>query len=103
MTDACYSTSVSGPGHIYNFSQRQRGWHLDTANQDASNGHTHVIEDTVEPSVACPGLLPPTAFCLPHEGIKKLTTPAQSMALSLAVHTNSSTKCACQQQQATSP
>jgi len=39
LTDACYSMSVSGPGHIYNFSQRQCGWHLDTANQDASNGH----------------------------------------------------------------
>jgi len=39
LTDACYSTSVSGPGHIYNFSQHQRGWHLYTANQDASNGH----------------------------------------------------------------
>jgi len=24
--------SVSGPGQVYNFSQRQRGWHLDTAN-----------------------------------------------------------------------
>jgi len=39
LNDACYSTSVSGPGHIYNFSQRQGGWHFDTANQDASSGH----------------------------------------------------------------
>jgi len=29
----------SGPGHIYNFSQRQCGWRLVAANQDASNGH----------------------------------------------------------------
>ena len=41
-----------------NFSQRQHGWHFDTANQDASNGHINFIEDTVEPSVACPGLSP---------------------------------------------
>jgi len=38
LTDACYSTSVSSPGHIYNFSQRQRDLHLDTANKDAGNG-----------------------------------------------------------------
>jgi len=31
--------SVSGPGHIYNLSQHQCGWHLDAADQDASNGH----------------------------------------------------------------
>jgi len=30
-------------------SQRQRGWHLDAANQDASQ-RSHFIEDTVEPS-----------------------------------------------------
>jgi len=29
LTDACYSTLVSGPSHIYNFGRRQRGWHLD--------------------------------------------------------------------------
>jgi len=42
LTDACYSTSVNGPSQVYHFSQRQRGWHLDAANQDAtfaSNGH----------------------------------------------------------------
>jgi len=26
-------------GHIYNFSERQRGGHLDTANQGATNSH----------------------------------------------------------------
>jgi len=57
LTDACYLTSVSGPGHIYNFSQRQYGWQLDTANQDAKQW-SRFIEDTVEPSVACLGLFP---------------------------------------------
>ena len=39
LTDTCYSTSVNGPSQVYHFSQSQRGWHLDAANQDASNGH----------------------------------------------------------------
>jgi len=34
-----YSTSVNGPSQVYHFSQHQRDWHLDAANQDASNGH----------------------------------------------------------------
>jgi len=39
MTDASYSTSVNTPSQVYHFSQHRRGWHLDAANQDASNGH----------------------------------------------------------------
>jgi len=39
LTDACYSTSVNGPSHVYHFSRRQRDWYLDAANQGASNGH----------------------------------------------------------------
>jgi len=30
---------VNGPSQVYHFSRRQRDWHLDTANQGASNGH----------------------------------------------------------------
>jgi len=39
LTDACYSTSVNRLSQVYHFSQRQRDWHLDAANQGASNGH----------------------------------------------------------------
>jgi len=39
LTDTCYSTSVNGPSQVYHFNRRQRDWHLDTANQGASNGH----------------------------------------------------------------
>jgi len=38
LTDACYLTSVNGHS-LYHFIQRQRDWHLDAANQGASNGH----------------------------------------------------------------
>jgi len=38
IDDACYSTSVNGPSQVYHFSRRQRHWHLDAANQGASNG-----------------------------------------------------------------
>jgi len=31
--------NVNGPSQVYHFSQHQRSWHLDAANQDASNGH----------------------------------------------------------------
>jgi len=34
-----FNISQRSCGHICNFSQRQRDWHPDTANQDASNGH----------------------------------------------------------------
>jgi len=39
LTDAYYSTSVNGPSQVYHFSRRQCDWHLDAANQGASNGH----------------------------------------------------------------
>jgi len=42
LTDASYSTSVSGPSQVYHFSHVSAadcGWHLDAANQDASNGY----------------------------------------------------------------
>ena len=31
--------NVNGPSQVYHFSRHQRSWHLDAANQDASNGH----------------------------------------------------------------
>jgi len=39
LTGACYSTLVNGSSQVYHFSRRQRDWHLDAANQGASNGH----------------------------------------------------------------
>jgi len=57
LTDACYSTSVNGPSQVYHFIRRQRDWHLDAANQRCRQ-RSHLIQDTVEPSAACPGYLP---------------------------------------------
>jgi len=57
LTDACYSTSVSGPSQICQLrptSARLAPWRCQSRCQQRS----HVIEDTVEPSVACPGLSP---------------------------------------------
>jgi len=39
LTEACYSTSVNRPSQVYHFSLRPRDWHLNAANQGASNGH----------------------------------------------------------------
>jgi len=41
LTDACYSTSVSGPSQVCHFSRRQRDWHL-----DASVNHVEVGNDS---------------------------------------------------------
>jgi len=38
MTPVIQRQSADPAKSIY-FGQRQRGWHLDAANQDASNGH----------------------------------------------------------------
>jgi len=39
LTKPCYSMSVNRPSQVYHFSRRQRNWHLDAANQGASNAH----------------------------------------------------------------
>jgi len=57
LTDACYSTSVNGPSHIYQLrptSARLAPWRCWSSCQQQS----HFREDTVVPSVACPGLSP---------------------------------------------